>query len=491
MKIQYKFLIIFLVVFVLTIIPNLFLIRSEVLVLFPLSFWSFLSIFRFVILIALFMLAIYHWVIKPLKQIAFALMINDPAPVESLKERGDEIGQIGNLLQRFFAQRETLDKVMKEKSQALESVALSETKARALLNAIPDLMFRVSSNGVITDYHAPDPSELLIPPEEFLGKKIDKVMPRHVVSAYYQAILDLPGLTRSRIFEYLLHMPDGSERTYEAQVAATGIGDYLLIVRNITIRKEAELEVAQMLTKQKELIQLKSHFISMVSHEFKTPLAAISSNVQLLCKYQHKWPVEKRMEVIRRVQESIKKMIDLLDEVTLISKEQSETFILQPEAFRLNELIHDVTESLEQSSELPVNLEFNAHQTEEYLYSDRELLRQILFHLISNAGKFSPHEEVVRVSVTLSEEQIELSVTDKGIGIPRKEMEQLFQPFHRGSNHADLPGSGLGMTIVKRCVELLKGSIQVDSRENEGTVIDIKIPFLEVKQTDYEQNTYH
>jgi len=491
MKIQYKFLIIFLVVFVLTIIPNLFLIRSEVLVLFPLSFWSFLSIFRFVILIALFMVAIYYWVVKPLKQIAFALMINDPSPVEKLKGRRDEIGQIGNLLQRFFAQRETLDKVMKEKSQALESVALSEAKARALLNAIPDLMFRVSSNGIITDYHAPDPAELLIPPEEFLGKKIDKVMPSHVVSAYYQAILNLPGLTRSSIFEYLLHMPDGSERTYEALVSATGIGDYLLIVRNITIRKEAELEIAQMLTKQKELIRLKSHFISMVSHEFKTPLAAISSNVQLLCKYQHKWPVEKRMEVTQRVQGSIKKMIDLLEEVTLISKEQSETVTLQPEAFRLKELIHDVTESLVQSSELPVNLEFSTEQGEEYLHSDRELLRLILFHLISSAGKFNPHREVVRASLSLHEEQIEMSVSDNRTGIPGKEMDQLFQPFHRGSEPAGLPGSGWGMTIVKRCVELLNGSIQVDSRENEGTIIDIKIPFLEVKQTDYEQNTYH
>lgn len=486
MKIQYKFLIIFLVTFAITIIPNIFLIRSEVLVWLPVSVWSFLSIARCILLIGLFMVVIHYWIIKPLNQIAFALVLNDPAPVESLSGRRDEIGKIGILLQRFFAQREALDKVMKEKNQALESVAVSETKARALLNAIPDLMFRISSSGIITDYHAPNPSELFLPPEKFLNKRIEEMMPTHLVSAYYQAILDLPGLTRSKLFEYSLHMPDGSERAYEAMVAATGIGDYLIIIRNITIRKEAELEISCMLSKQQELIRMKSQFISLVSHEFRTPLAAISSNIQLLSRYQQKWPAEKRVEVIRRIQEVIKKMINLLEEVTLISKDQSGSLSVNPEEFKVNEFVNQVTDDLQQSSELPVNLEIKTNQGEEYIYSDRELLRQILYHLLSNAGKFNPQEKPVRVSIALKNNHVEMTVTDNGIGIPGKDVEHLFQPFHRGSNSAEFPGAGLGMTIVNRCVDLLRGSIRVDSRENEGTTVEVKIPFITVKTIDYK-----
>ncbi|MBN1199855.1 MAG: PAS domain-containing sensor histidine kinase [Bacteroidales bacterium] len=486
MKIQYKFLIVFLVTFAITIIPNIFLVRSDVLAWLPFSIWSFLSIARFILLIGLFMLVIHYWIIKPLKQIAFALSLNDPAPVEALSTRRDEIGKIGILLQRFFSQREALDQVMKEKSQALESVAVSETKARALLNAIPDLMFRISSAGIITDYHAPDPSELFLPPEKFLGKRIEEMMPTNVVSAYYQAILDLTGLAKSKIFEYTMHMPDGSERAYEAMVASTGIGDYLIIVRNITIRKEAELEISRMLSKQRELIQLKSQFISLVSHEFRTPLAAISSNIQLLSRYQQKWPAEKKAEVLKRIQEVIMKMINLLEEVTLISKDQSGAISLNPEEFKVNEFVEEVIESLQQSSELPVNLELKMDQTEEYICSDRELLRQILFHLLSNAGKFSPQEKPVRVSISMKNETIEMTIEDHGIGIPENDVEHLFQPFHRGSNSAEFPGTGLGMTIVKRCVDLLKGSIRVNSRENEGTTVEVRIPTSKVKTTDHE-----
>lgn len=489
MKIQYKFLIIFLVAFAITIVPNLFLFNSEVFGWLPVYLWTYLSIARFILLIGLFVLVTHHWIIKPLNQIAGALALHDPVPVEALSHRRDEIGKIGILLQRFFNQRKELDTVMKEKSQALESVAISEAKSRALLNAIPDLLFRVSLQGIITDYHAPDPSELLLPPEKFLGKGVEEMMPAHVTAAYYQAILDIDGSNRSGIFDYSLHLPDGSERAYEAMVSATGIGDYLISIRNITIRKEAELEISRMLSKQQELNQLKSRFISLVSHEFRTPLAAISSNIQLLSKYQEKWPIEKRTEVIRRVREAIKKMIILLEDVTLISKDQSGVLSLNPETFQINEFVNEVIEELRKNSELPIHLELKIDQGEDDIYTDKELLRQILSHLLSNAGKFSPQEKPVSVTIARENNHIEMIVSDQGIGIPEHDMGQLFQPFHRGSNSDGIPGTGLGMSIVKRCVDLLKGSIQVTSSIDEGTTFDVKIPVRTTKTTDYEQDS--
>ncbi|MBL7138028.1 MAG: PAS domain-containing sensor histidine kinase [Bacteroidales bacterium] len=486
MKIQYKFLIVFVAAFAITIVPNLFLFKSEIIAWLPISWWTYLSIARFILLIGLFVVVTRYWIIKPLNQIALSLSLDDPAPVEILSQRRDEIGKIGLLLQRFFAQRKELDQVMHEKSQALESVAFSEAKSRALLNAIPDLLFRINIFGVITDYHAPDPSELFLKPEKFLGKNMEEIMPEHVVINYQQAIQDLVRLKKSQIFEYSLHMPDGSERAYEAMVSATGVGDYLISVRNITIRKEAELEISRMLSKQQELNQLKSRFISLVSHEFRTPLSAISSNIQLLSRYQEKWPVEKKVEVIRRVQEAIQNMITLLEEVTLISKDQTGALTVNPESLNINDFVQDVIEELRKSSELPVHLELNIDQGEDNIHSDKELLRQILSHLLSNAGKFNPEKQPVRVTIARENNHIEMIVSDQGIGIPERDLEQLFQPFHRCSNSDEFPGTGLGMSIVKRCVDLLKGSIRVISKENVGTTFEVKIPVKTIKTTMYE-----
>ncbi len=375
MKIQYKFLIIFLIAFAITIVPNLFLFRSEVVGWLPIYLWTYLSIARFVLLIGLFVLVTHYWIIKPLNRIARALALNKPDLVDVLAHRRDEIGKISTLLQRFFVQRKELGTLMKEKSQALESVALSEA------------------------------------------------------------------------------------------------------------------EISRMLSKQKELNQLKSHFISLVSHEFRTPISAISSNVQLLSKYEKKWLPDKKAKVLRRIQEAIKKMITLLEEVTLISKDQSESLKVNPEVIQINEFINEVIEDLRKSSELPVQLELHIERGEDDIYSDKELLRQILSHLLSNAGKFSPEEKPVRVTIARDNNHIQLIVADQGIGIPERDLDQLYQPFHRCSNSDGFPGTGLGMPIVKRCVDLLKGSIRVKSRVNEGATFYVSVPIRSSKTTEYEQDS--
>jgi len=488
MKIQYKFLIIFVVAFVITIVPNLFLFHSDVITWLPIYIWTYLSIVRFLVLIGLFVIVTHYWIIKPLNRIARSLSLNDPLHVAVLSDRSDEIGEIGRLLQRFFSQRTELDKIMKEKSDALESLAVSEAKSRALLMAIPDVLLRVNMAGIITDYHAPDPAELSVPPEEFLDKRIEHLWPAHVTDSYYQAVLGIAGSSKGQTFEYSLHLPDGSERAYEALVSSAGTGDYLISVRNITIRKEAELEIKRMLSKQKELNRMKSRFISLVSHEFRTPLSAISSNIQLLSRYREKWSSEKNAEVIRRIQQTINKMIVLLEEVTLIAKDQSGILSVNYETIHLNEFVHEVIGELRKSEELPIHLELRIAAGEDEIASDKELLRQILSHLISNAGKFDPGHKPVRISVAGENSHIKIKITDHGIGIPENDLDHLFQPFHRGSNTDEIPGTGLGMSIVKRCIDLLKGSIRVVSTVDHGTTFEIKIPQKVAMTTDYEQN---
>ncbi len=488
MKIQYKFLIIFLVAFAITIVPNLFLFKNGIIAWLPNYVWTSISIARFILLIGLFVVVTHYWIVKPLNRIARSLSLEDPEPVKNLSRRRDEIGKIGQLLERFFVQQKELNHVIKEKSLALESVALAEAKSRALLNAIPGFLFLINPAGIITDYNAPDQPELFLSPDKPLGKNIKNILPFHIITSYQKAIKELVSLNKIQVFEFTHHLPDGSENAYEATVSDTEIGDYLVSIRNITTRKEAELEVSRILSKQQELNKLKSRFISLVSHEFRTPLSAISSNIQLLSKYQEKWPAEKKAVVIKRVQKAISIMITLLEEVTLISKDQSGILSVNLEPLRINEFIHDLIEEIRKSNELPVSLELKIEDGEDYINSDKELLRQILLHLLSNAGKFNQEEKPVGVSVALENNHVEILITDHGIGIPESDMEGLFQPFHRGSNSDEMPGSGLGMSIVKRCIDLLHGSIRVNSTVNLGTTIEVRIPVNTTKTTMYEQD---
>jgi|GEM_PF-872616 signal transduction histidine kinase len=479
MKIQYKFLIGFGLALLVSVIPNLMLYDSRIVAMISFPGWIGLSLLRFLIVFGAFIVAAHFWLIRPLNRIARCLALEDPGELEKLAGKKDELGRIALLVCRFFEQRKELSDVMREKTRALEQMAQLESKSRALLNAIPDLLFRVSITGIITDYHAPDPSELFLSPDRFLGRNLEDILPAPVVRQYEQALKEVVTGKKSHLFEYTLNMPDGSERTYEAQLSVTGSGDYLVSIRNITIRKEAENEIMRMLEKQKDLSQMKSNFISLVSHQFRTPLAAISSNVQLLSRYETKWPPEKKAVVIKRIQEAIQNMVLLLEEITLISKDQSGKLSVNPETVRLNQLLEEVIEDLRRTSELPVRLELLTGQGEDTLVTDRELLRQIFLHLISNAGKFNPKDTPVQVQVASHGNSISIKVSDEGIGIPEKDLEHIFQPFHRGFNSEEFPGTGLGMSIVKRCVDLLKGSIDIRSKEGQGTNVEVSIPWQE------------
>ena len=369
MKIKNKFLIVFLVAFAITIIPNLFIIRGDVLAWLPFPFWTALSILRFIVLLGLFVVVVHLWIIKPLNLIAKSLSLNDPDLVNDIARRRDEIGRIGVLLQQFFKQTKELTSVIADNSKALEEVAKSEAQL-----------------------------------------------------------------------------------------------------------KKSKIEITHSLNKQLEANRLKSQFISLVSHEFRTPLAAISSNIQLLHRYEDKWPHKKKTVVLKRIQEGIQIMINLLEEITLLSRDHSGRLFVYPEEFQLNHFILDLITELKKNSELPLNLELHVNEKAALITSDKEFLRQILSHLIINACKFNPEKNPVNVKITRDNNHIEIEIVDQGIGIPHGDLEHIWEPFIRGQNSGDYPGSGLGLAIVKRCVDLLEGSIQIRSTENAGTNVEVKLP---------------
>ncbi|MBD2294365.1 hybrid sensor histidine kinase/response regulator [Anabaena sphaerica FACHB-251] len=252
-------------------------------------------------------------------------------------------------------------------------------------------------------------------------------------------------------------------------------------LENRVAERTAELKEA--LEKEKELSQLKSRFITMASHEFRTPLAIISSSSGILQKFSDRLSEERKQEHLQTIQSTIKHITQILDDVLMINRAEAEKIELHLEALDIIPFCRHLKEEIETSiSEHKIN--FSLELGEEIsnnsliVQFDQKLLRQILTNILTNAIKYSPDHNVINFSLTQENNQIIFKISDRGLGIPEADQANLFAPFHRASNVGTISGTGLGLAIVKKCLDLHKGEISVDSRVGEGTTFTVRIPFL-------------
>ena len=237
---------------------------------------------------------------------------------------------------------------------------------------------------------------------------------------------------------------------------------------------QAELERA--LVQEKELGELKSRFVNMVSHEIRTPLGIIMSAVELLQHYSERLPAAEKERLLHEIQSSTKHMGDLMEQVLLLGKSDAGKFACQPRLLDLVTLARRVVEQIESVSggKCPVLLEVGAELGEVLL--DEALLRHILCNLLGNAVKYLPEGSPVTLRLFYREAEMVVEVVDRGIGIPEADLPLLFEAFHRCSNVADTPGTGLGLVIVKRCAELHGGSVELESEIGRGTTFTVRLP---------------
>ncbi len=227
-----------------------------------------------------------------------------------------------------------------------------------------------------------------------------------------------------------------------------------------------------------ELKRLKSEFISTVSHEFRTPLALISSNIQLMKNFDGKLDADIKNKVYHRVSSALKNMEFILENVSFLEKDNLLLYQNQPVVIDFQKYCYEIVEQLEliDNKKNVINLDIDKNIT--YLKLDKKLLTHILFNILSNAIKFSPANSEVIFKALKRNKQLEIEIKDQGVGIPEKELKHIFQPFYRSSNVSDINGTGLGLSIVKKCVDLHKGTISISSKVNQGTIVKIAIPEL-------------
>lgn len=243
-------------------------------------------------------------------------------------------------------------------------------------------------------------------------------------------------------------------------------------------RKRAQAELDRALASERELGELKSRFVSLVSHEFRTPLGITMSAVELLRHYSDRLPPEKLAELLNDIHGATLRMSGLMEQVLLLGRVEAGKVTFQSAPLDLRTLGGKFIDEMHSVTNGRCPIEFRAEGNLDGARGDEGLLRHIFSNLLSNAAKYSPNGAPVEFRVQREGDTALFVVRDRGIGIPLEDQPRLFEAFHRAGNVGETPGTGLGLLIVKRCVEMHHGAIAFDSRAGEGTTFTVRLPLF-------------
>lgn len=250
----------------------------------------------------------------------------------------------------------------------------------------------------------------------------------------------------------------------------------LIVSFDITERKQAEAALQQALQKEKELGELKSRFISMASHEFRTPLAAIRATTDTLLTYRQRLPDEQIERRLGKILGQVDYLKGIIEDVLQLARLQARRVEYTPAPVDLDHLCRTLLEELQGQDGGTERLRYEVDTSLRTVTLDPKLMRQIIVNLLSNALKYSPAHKPVTLRLTQGDGVLVLQVSDEGIGIPAADLPHLFQPFHRAGNVGTIAGTGLGLTITKESVELQGGTLHVASEVDIGTTFTVYIP---------------
>ncbi len=266
-----------------------------------------------------------------------------------------------------------------------------------------------------------------------------------------------------------------------------GSKEVLLKKNNLLKDKISELQVMQSILKnvvsyEKEQNQLKSKFIATAAHELRTPLTTILNSAEFLNLVGQKCNEQKFYEHIGKIQNSVSQLRELFEDVLTITRIEIGQSQITNSKFNLEQLFNEVIEEIKtlDTENHPITLNYLLKQKE--IVQDKNLLRHVISNLLSNACKYSSSGESIYLEISPNSEMFVLSVEDRGIGISEEDQKNIFEPFVRGKNKEEKPGTGLGLTIVKKIVELLNGNISLISEENIGTTVSVFLPFDESEE---------
>ncbi|HYQ46015.1 MAG TPA: DAHL domain-containing protein [Polyangiaceae bacterium] len=290
-------------------------------------------------------------------------------------------------------------------------------------------------------------------------------------SMHYRVAIDRALLLRQILFGLAL------------STVVLGLTDVILRMRRAALAlqnatgelRRANAALAREREKERELGELKTRFVSMTSHEFRTPLSVIVSSTDLLENYSERWDAERRRDHLERIRSAAGSMDRLLDDILLIGRAEAGVLRASPAQLNLDEVCRQLVESLEYSSARSHDIRYD-FSGDPNVTLDERLLSELVGNLLSNALKYSPPGSQVDFDVVASDQQCRFTVEDRGIGIPQEDVAHLFESFFRASNADQIKGSGLGLAVVKKAVEVQNGTVEVESRLGQGTKFVVHVP---------------
>jgi PAS domain S-box-containing protein len=244
-------------------------------------------------------------------------------------------------------------------------------------------------------------------------------------------------------------------------------------------RKRSEQEIQRALEQQRELVRLKTNFANLVSHEFRTPIGVILSSAQVLESYFDRLEPARRTEHLNDIAHAARHMAGLIDEVLLLGRIEAGKLAFQPRPVDISAFCRRIADEVSQATGNRCWIDISCPDRLPPALSDENLLRHVVGNLLSNAIKYSPPNSAVSVSLACIGRDAVLTIRDNGIGIPAEDQPRLFEVFYRGRNVGELPGTGLGLVIVKRCVEVHGGEVTLHSQTGRGTTVVVRLPVFD------------
>jgi PAS domain S-box-containing protein len=241
-------------------------------------------------------------------------------------------------------------------------------------------------------------------------------------------------------------------------------------------RKKAEEEVKKALVKERELNELKSKFVSIASHEFRTPLSTVLSSTSLINQYNELGDRDKVNKHTQRIKNSVNHLTSILNDFLSLGKLEEGRIDLQIDYLNPREFLDEVKEELSPTLKSGQQIHIEGSSSLPLVYSDVRILRNIFFNLVSNASKYSDENKSIYLSCYQEDNNVIFKIRDEGIGIPKSDFKHMFERFFRASNAGQVQGTGLGLNIVKRYTDLLNGSITFTSESGKGTIFSVTIP---------------
>lgn len=246
--------------------------------------------------------------------------------------------------------------------------------------------------------------------------------------------------------------------------------------KEVAERKKAEEEVLKALAKERELNDMKSKFVSIASHEFRTPLSTILSSISLIEQYRQVGQLDKIDKHIARARASANHMTTILNDFLSVGRLEEGKVEIIREQVVVHELLHDIADEIKLMLKPGQKIDMELRSEIKSIYTDTRMLRNILFNLLSNASKYSEEGKSIRLSCSSTPAYLQVNIEDQGIGIPDEDQRHLFDRFFRASNALNIQGTGLGLNIVKRYLDLLNGTISFTSEYGKGSTFTFQLP---------------